>query len=139
MKRLVLAWLATALAAAGAAVAVLGLLGGSLTGGSGHVMNQAEVRAALAVAPTPSQPAAPRPSATAARSKVITTPGGTVLASCEGGQVSLRNWSPAQGYSVDDQEAGPADTLKVEFDRDEGEDAEAEVTCRAGTPVTLPR
>lgn len=142
VKRLVLAWAVTALAATGAAVAVLGLLGGSLTGGGGHVMSQAEVSAALAAAPSATRPAA-RPSAQSAtpssESKLIRTAGGTVIATCQAGQITLRNWSPAQGFSVDDPESGPAGTVKVEFDRDEGEDVEVELGCQGNQPVTLPR
>ncbi|WP_157247937.1 hypothetical protein [Nonomuraea typhae] len=136
MKRLLLAWAVTALAAAGAAVAVLELLGGVLTGPRGTVMTQAEARAALATLPTPTAvPGTPNP-AGAAPGKVIRTAGGTVLASCSAGLVSLRNWSPFQGYSVDDPEAGPAASLKVEFDREEGADVEVVVRCQDGRPVT---
>ncbi|GAA0929006.1 hypothetical protein GCM10009560_32540 [Nonomuraea longicatena] len=150
VKRLVIAWLVVALAATGAAVAVLGLLGGSITGGNGHVMTQAEARAQLATVPAGGGPARAqtvtptvRPGGTGAPAvqSVIRTAGGTVIASCSGGQVSLRNWSPYQGFSADDQAPGPADRLTVEFDRDDGadngEDVEVVVGCSAGQPVTL--
>ncbi|MFD9945047.1 hypothetical protein ACFWYW_11740 [Nonomuraea sp. NPDC059023] len=145
MKRLMLAWAVTALAAAGVAVAVLGLLGGVLTGQSGNVMTQAEARSALATLPSanptgsPTDPgASPSTAPTgggAPVGKVIKTRGGTVIATCSAGQVSLRNWSPSQGYSVDDPEPGPASSLKVEFDREEGEDVEVVVRCQNGRPV----
>ncbi len=142
VKRFVLAWVATALAATGAAVAVLGLLGGGLTGPSGRVLSQDEVRAELATASA----AAPRTPSTPAASpyagKVIRTAGGTVIASCAAGQVTLRSWSPAQGYSVDDDILpGPSPEAMVEFDADaeEGEDVEVRIGCSGGEPVTLPR
>ncbi|MDA0638845.1 hypothetical protein OUY22_36000, partial [Nonomuraea sp. MCN248] len=135
MKRLLLAWAVTAIAATGAAVAVLGLLGGGLTGTSGRVMTQEEARATLArvttatqrppLSPSTSPPASPSasppsspsasPSVSASpgvtqappESEVIRSAGGTVIASCAGGQVTLRSWSPAQGYSVDGVDPRP--------------------------------
>ncbi|MFI6294325.1 hypothetical protein ACIBEJ_22230 [Nonomuraea sp. NPDC050790] len=134
MKRLMLAWAVTALAAAGAAVAVLGLLGGVLTGQSGNVMTQAEARSALATLPPGTATSGASPASTGG--KVIRTAGGTVIATCSpAGQVSLRNWSPFQGYSVDDPSPGPASSLKIEFDREEGEDVEVVVRCQNGRPV----
>ncbi|MEU8248500.1 hypothetical protein [Nonomuraea sp. NPDC048916] len=169
MKRLVLAWVVTAIAATGAAVAVLGLLGSALTGSSGRVLSQGEIRAALSsVTPRPATPsAAPSttpsvtssvtssvtpsdtssasPSVTspetssppAPREELIRTAGGTVIASCEGDEVTLRSWSPAQGYSVDGVEPGPRHEAKVEFEPDEGEEVEVRIGCSAGRPVTL--
>ncbi|MEU4572900.1 hypothetical protein ACBI99_26000 [Nonomuraea sp. ATR24] len=142
MKRLVLAWAATAVAATGAAVAVLGLVGGALTGSSGEVMTQDEARAALATA-SARQPApattTPGPSAqpTSQGGEFVRSPGGTVIASCDGDRATLRSWSPAQGYSVDGVEPGPALEVQVEFEADEGEDVELTIGCRGGRPVTL--
>ncbi|NUW40385.1 hypothetical protein [Nonomuraea rhodomycinica] len=160
MKRYVVAWAATAAAATGAAVAVLGLLGGSLTAGSGRVLDRDDVRAALASAtarphptgtgipaPSPdtpaSSPATPEPSpgtsAPAAGGRLLQTAGGTVIASCEGDRVRLRSWSPAQGFSVDGVEPGPALRAKVEFEPEEGEEVEVTIVCSGGRPVSLPR
>ncbi|MFC4115729.1 hypothetical protein [Nonomuraea zeae] len=135
MKRLMLAWVVTAVAATGAAVAVLGLLGNGLTGTSSHVLSEGEVRAALATATTraAATPGA-RPSP-AAQGKLIRSAGGTVIASCDGDQVTLRSWSPAQGYSVDGVEPGPALETKVEFEPDEGEEIELTIVCSGGRPV----
>ncbi|MEU6780932.1 hypothetical protein ABZ912_17155 [Nonomuraea angiospora] len=143
MKRLVLAWAATAVAATGAAVAVLTLLGTGLTGDSGHVLSPAEVRAALNTATqratgTPAGDATPTagtPPQTA-QGKLIRTAGGTVIASCEGDLVTLRSWSPAQNYSVDQVEPGPARKAKVEFEPEEGAEVELKIECSAGQPVT---
>ncbi|MFI6734507.1 hypothetical protein ACIBI9_16385 [Nonomuraea sp. NPDC050451] len=139
MKRLVLAWAATAVAATSAAVAVLTLLGTGLTGDSGHVLSPAEVRAALNTATqratgTPSAATGTPPQTT--QGKLIRTAGGTVIASCEGDLVTLRSWSPAQNYSVDQVEPGPARTAKVEFEPEEGTEVELEIECSAGRPVT---
>lgn len=161
MKRLVVAWAATALAATGAAVAVIGLLGNGITGTDGHVLSAGEVRSALATAATrtpsatgtptgvptgtptgsPTSTGAP-PSATPSRTprdKLIRSAGGTVIASCDGGLVTLRSWSPAQDYSVDSVDAGPAREAKVEFEPDEGEDVELTIVCSGGSPVVRSR
>ncbi|MGI5269994.1 hypothetical protein ACQEUU_12650 [Nonomuraea sp. CA-218870] len=164
MKRLLLAWAVTAIAATGAAVAVLGLLGGGLTGTSGRVMTQEEARATLARVttatqrpplspstspstspsekPSASPPVSPSVSASPGvtqtpENEVIRSAGGTVIASCAGGQVTLRSWSPAQGYSVDGVDPGPDTEAGVEFEADaEGaEDVEIKVRCEAGRPV----
>ncbi|MFI6790364.1 hypothetical protein ACIBG4_23865 [Nonomuraea sp. NPDC050383] len=151
MKRYVVAWAATAAAATGAAVAVLGLLGGSLTAGSGRVLDRDDVRAALASAAarprptgTPATPTgAPAPSpgtaAPAGGGRLLQTAGGTVIASCEGDRVRLRSWSPAQGFSVDGVEPGPALRAKVEFEPEEGEEVEVVIVCSGGRPVGLPK
>ncbi|MEV4221036.1 hypothetical protein [Nonomuraea sp. NPDC049725] len=142
MKRLVLAWAATAVAATGAAVAVLGLVGGALTGSSGEVMTQDEARAALATAsarqPAPATTTSgPSAQPTSQGGEFVRSPGGTVIASCDGDRATLRSWSPAQGYSVDGVEPGPALEVQVEFEADEGEDVELTIGCRGGRPVTL--
>ncbi|GAA4989219.1 hypothetical protein HD597_007821 [Nonomuraea thailandensis] len=137
MKKLVVAWVVTALAATGAAVAVLGLLGNGLTGTDSHVLDRDDVRAALATATTraaATASAAPSPSS---QGKLIRSAGGTVIASCDaGGLVTLRSWSPAQDYSVDEVESGPAREAKVEFEPDEGEELELKITCVGGAPVS---
>jgi hypothetical protein len=137
MKRLVLAWAVTAVAATGAAVAVLGLLGTGLTGSSSHVLSPAEVRAALVTA-TPRAVTAPSGTPSQApHGRLIRTAGGTVIASCDGDQITLRSWSPAQDYSVDGVEPGPAPRAKVEFEPDEGEEVELTIVCSGGQPVSL--
>lgn len=97
--------------------------------------------------PVPSTPASPAsdpsaspgPSTSAApvtgRSGVIDTEGGSVIARCEDGLVTLRAWSPAQGFHVEKVERGPADRARVEFESDETK-AKVEVRCSAdGSPV----
>ncbi|TMS00097.1 septum formation initiator [Nonomuraea basaltis] len=135
MKKFVLAWAATAVAATGASVAVLGLLGTGLTGTSAHVLSQEEVRAALTtVTPRTAATQAGTPTWTQ-QGKLIRSAGGTVIAACVGDQVTLRSWSPAQGYSVDGVEPGPGRTATVEFEPGEGEDVELTITCEGGQPV----
>jgi hypothetical protein len=151
MKRFVVAWVATAIAATGAAVAALGLVSGALTGTSGQVMSQDEARAALATrthsaspSATPAVPRTPATPQTATATpgppegELIRTPGGTVIASCSGGLVTLRSWSPAQGYSVDGVEPGPGREAELEFEAGEGEDVELKLGCSGDHPIRLP-
>ncbi|GGT13507.1 hypothetical protein ACFFV7_24700 [Nonomuraea spiralis] len=135
MKRLVLAWAATAVAATGAAVAVLGLLGTGVTGTSSRVLSGPEVRAALATATARAATPPPR-TAARAQDRLVRSPGGTVIASCSGGGlVTLRSWSPAQGYSVDGVEAGPAREAKVEFEPEDGREVELKIICTPEGPA----
>ena len=94
----------------------------------------------MSPAPDPSS-ASPSPSSSASaapvtgRSGVIDTAGGSVIARCEDGLVTLRAWSPAQGFHVEKVERGPADRARVEFESDETK-AKVEVRCSAdGSPV----
>ncbi|WP_371779943.1 hypothetical protein [Streptosporangium subroseum] len=156
-------WLITGFLATGAGVAVIGLLGEPLTGSALRPLSSAEINEALAgttpqavagptadPAPTPAPPASstsvspaptPTPSSSASaapvtgRSGVIDTAGGSVIARCEDGLVTLRAWSPAQGFHVEKVERGPADRARVEFESDETK-AKVEVRCSAdGSPV----
>ncbi|MGW0586727.1 hypothetical protein [Streptosporangium sp. NPDC002607] len=75
------------------------------------------------------------PVAEPGESRVITTAGGRVIARCKDGLVTLRSWSPAQGFQTDDVERGPADRARVEFESEETE-VKVEVNCAAdGSPV----
>jgi len=156
-------WLVTGLLATGAGVAVIDRLSEPLTTAELRPLSAAEVDKALALAsslpgasptasPTVSSTASttapdagrtprPEPAVTATpvadpgRSRVIITVGGRVIARCEGGLVTLRSWSPAQGFQVDDVERGPDDRARVEFESEETE-VKIEVHCAAdGSPV----
>jgi len=151
-------WLITGLLAIGAGVAVIDRLSEPLTDTGLRPLSAAEVDEALALASSlPSAPpSAPSPSgsapsesvpsesagepdvtptATPGESRLIITRGGRVIARCEGGLVTLRSWSPAQGFQTDDVERGPADRARVEFESEEDE-VKVEVGCAAdGSPV----
>ncbi|GIH77608.1 hypothetical protein Plo01_40370 [Planobispora longispora] len=157
-------WLVTGALATGAGVAVITFLGEPLTASAHRPLSSAEVTAALArTTPSASRPAAvPSPAATppetplpsgdpartgastpapppggpsTGRSRVIGTEGGSTIARCDDGLVTLRAWSPAQGFRVDDVDRGPAARVRVEFESDET-DVKIEVWCSAdGSPV----
>jgi len=86
-------------------------------------------------APTVTVTTTATPAAEPGKSRLITTAGGKVIARCENGLVTLRSWSPAQGFQADDVERGPAERARVEFETEEDE-VKVEVHCAAdGSPV----
>ncbi|MET8046645.1 hypothetical protein ABZU75_03520 [Streptosporangium sp. NPDC005286] len=125
-------------------------LASSLPGGLPTAVPTSAPTSAPTAVPTPgvtSDPAesAPQPTVTVTttaapvvepgESRVITTAGGRVIARCKDGLVTLRSWSPAQGFQTDDVERGPADRARVEFESEETE-VKVEVNCAAdGSPV----
>jgi hypothetical protein len=72
------------------------------------------------------------------RTEVLATAGGTIVAECAGDRVTLRSWSPAQGYEVDDVDRGPAARARVKFKGDRGE-VRVEVKCVGGAPKAATR
>ncbi|WP_440070142.1 hypothetical protein [Streptosporangium sp. OZ121] len=86
-------------------------------------------------APTVTVTTTATPAAEPGKSRLITTVGGKVIARCENGLVTLRSWSPAQGFQADDVERGPAGRARVEFESEEDE-VKVELHCAAdGSPV----
>lgn len=65
--------------------------------------------------------------------RVLSSPGGTVVARCRGAQVYLASWSPAQGYRADDVRRGPAVEARVKFESAAGEFV-VDVRCVSGVP-----
>ncbi|MGC5011513.1 hypothetical protein ACLQ2R_12175 [Streptosporangium sp. DT93] len=90
----------------------------------------------VTVTQAPSASAGPTgPAASAGKSGVIDTAGGRVIARCQNALVTLRSWSPAQGFQADDVERGPASRAYVEFESEERE-VKVEVYCAAdGSPA----
>jgi hypothetical protein len=145
------AWLVGAAATATAATAAVNALGAGLLGPSSRPLSQAEVQRELSAAggsgtppasssatPSPSGsrttgPAAPPP---AGDTVVLPTAGGTIFATCSGGQVTLVRWSPAQGYRTDGVVPGPADSAWVKFKAGRSE-LMVTVTCAGGQPKAV--
>jgi hypothetical protein len=65
--------------------------------------------------------------------RLLSTTGGTILARCSGGQVTLVSWSPAQGYRADDVAPGPAASARVKFKAGRDE-LRVTVTCAGDQP-----
>ncbi|MEV0155727.1 septum formation initiator [Micromonospora sp. NPDC050686] len=146
-------WLVAAVAATGAGLAAVRVIGDGIGAGqSGHVVSADQVARELATAtgspapaatPAPSRTAAPGgtpgarppsavPTAAAART-VRSTPGGTVIAACTGSIVRLTT-SPAQGFRVEREDGEPDDHARVVFAGGGGR-IEVDVRCRAGQPT----
>lgn len=68
------------------------------------------------------------PTEDAEYSEVVERPSGLVQATCYGDQVALDWWTPANGWVVDDAEAGPGGEASVEFERGDLEE-ELDFTC----------
>ncbi|MFG2041782.1 hypothetical protein [Dactylosporangium sp. NPDC048998] len=95
-------------------------------------------------APPSDAPEPPAPTKTAAApvvpgsspsgvQRLLTSPGGTVVARCTGSSVYLVSWSPAQGYQVTHVERGPGRTAEVAFRG--ARRVEIEVRCVGGRPT----
>jgi len=61
------------------------------------------------------RPPAPPPSPGTAGGTVLTSQGGTVVASCAGARAYLVSWSPQQGFGSADVVRGPATNAQVTF------------------------
>jgi hypothetical protein len=130
-RRAVLAvagWLAAAAAAVATGVLALAIIGEGLSGPSvAEPLSEADVASALAKTPPPTRPTAPSspsPSNPAARAtapapRLLTTPGGSVVARCAGGLATIVSWTPAQGYAVTKADSEPDDSPQVRFERGE--------------------
>ena len=146
-------WLAGAALAAVGVTAALSLLGaGILGGGGGQVLTQADVQQELAQQ-VPASPTLPSPALTTSRpghalspsssrppaQSVFHAAGGTILASCSAGQVTLTHLIPAQGYQTDSDSRGPASSAWVKF-QNGGTEQTVTVTCAGDHPrlVTAP-
>ncbi len=140
-----LGWLCATLIATAVGIGAVSLLSEGLTSDAMTPLSSDAVAKALASAgpgaPTPtSGPSPGAPTATTGPSRSLSSPGGTVIARCEGDLAYLMSWSPAQGWSVDEQQRGPASSTMIQFegDTDRNDDLEVTltVTCRSGSPVS---
>lgn len=65
---------------------------------------------------------------------MLGSPGGTVLAQCTDGRVSVLSASPAPGFTVDDEiEVEDGGATRVEFEAEESE-VRVEISCVDGVP-----
>lgn len=155
-------WLLAAAAATAVGLLALSLLGSGITAERSQPLSQRQAAAALAHAgdsssatgrpspsstaptttsrtPTPS-PSTPspttRPSTTSRDqvTRVLSSPGGNVIARCTGSTVYLLSWTPRQGFETDDHFQGPTDTAYLKFDSDDL-DVHVTVTCHNGIPT----
>jgi hypothetical protein len=64
----------------------------------------------------------------------LSSPDGSVVASCEPAGAYLQFWSPDQGFQADDVARGPAAVAKVTFEGSAG-GVIMRVSCTSGTPA----
>jgi hypothetical protein len=146
------AWVAGAALIATGAAAAVDAVGSGLLGEGSPTLSQDEVQRRLASAtppagaePTTATPpaATATPTATptatanaAATARVLASAGGTIVASCAAGQVTLLSWSPAQGYRADEVNRGPASSASVKFKAGRTE-LTVIVTCAGDRPEAV--
>lgn len=134
----VVGWFAAAALATVVGVAAVSMIGTDIVGETARPLTHDQVTRALATAepvasPSPASASAsvsPRPGG----SKVLGTPGGTVVARCANGLVTLVSWSPGQGYRSDDVHPGPDHEASLKFESDNRE-VRVRVDCRDGVPT----
>lgn len=86
----------------------------------------------LKIKPKPKPTPTPSPQPTPV---VISSAGGTVVASCNGSQPVLKSWSPAQGYQTTDDASGQV-LAEVTFS-DWQTTVAVQVSCNAGVPSAV--
>lgn len=153
----VAAWLVGASAATGGSLLAVNVLGRGLTPVGEEQLGTETVNRALAKEATeriaamprrsvarptsltaPSSPTArhpaPPPSRDTTGGTLLTSQGGTVLASCAGARAYVMSWSPQQGFGSSDVVRGPATNAQVTFT-----DGQLRVTmivsCHTGVPT----
>jgi hypothetical protein len=137
------AWLLAAGVTAAVGTAALDVVGAGILGPQNQPLSQQDVARALAATST-SGPAgsatgsasattAPATTSTLQGPRGLNTPGGSIVAQCAGGQVTLLSWSPAQGFRTDDVARGPAATASIKFKNGNAENR-VTVTCLDGEP-----
>jgi hypothetical protein len=151
------AWLLGASTATAGSLLAVSALGQGMNPAAGEQVSVETVNRALAkeaaertatmprrsVSPPPS-PAAPHPSAAhrpapppsprTAEGTVLTSQGGTLVASCTGGRAYVVSWSPQQGFGSSDVVRGPATNAQVTFISGQLT-VTMVVSCSAGVPT----
>jgi hypothetical protein len=151
------AWLVGASAATGGSLLAVSALGQGMTPAGDEQVSVETVNRALAkeaaertaamprrsISPPPSHaappsPAArrptPPPSAGTTGGTVLTSQGGTLVASCAGGRAYVVSWSPQQGFGSSDVVRGPATNAQVTFISGQLT-VTMVVSCAAGVPT----
>jgi hypothetical protein len=143
-----MAWLVVAFLTTLVGLAAVNSLGDGILGSAERPLTRQSVAAQLSASapeptdsPSSSPSAAPTESPTPppeqqAVSHTFSSGGGTVTASCQGDLVTLKYWSPAQGYEADHVVQGPAATASVRFRQGgRGHGIRLGFACRDGQPV----
>ncbi|WP_327005154.1 hypothetical protein OHA72_60840 [Dactylosporangium sp. NBC_01737] len=138
------AWLLTVAAATAVATGAVGSMRQGIFGTADAPYTEANVDALLAASsagpatasPTPAPASSPAslPAGTGVV-RALTTSGGTIVAVCEAGLVTLRSWTPNSGFKAEPEQRGPAAVASLRFKaRSGGGDVRARVTCSGTEP-----
>jgi hypothetical protein len=131
-----LAWAVVVVVSTLVGLTAVGAIGSGIVGARQEPLSAAEVDAALASgANAPAPLATPAPSNAPSQptgTGVIASQGGTVIARCTAGAVTVVSATPAQGYQLHNQSG--EDPGRVRFESDRGR-VEIRLSCRDGSPV----
>ncbi|MEU7872671.1 hypothetical protein [Dactylosporangium sp. NPDC049140] len=86
-----------------------------------------------AARPAPGAPATPSPSPSPDAPRILRTPGGNVVAGCDGSQVRVRYLSPAAGFHIVSADRAPGPQSRVTFKSD-GREVRVVVRCAGDGP-----
>jgi len=141
-----LAWIVGAAASIAVGMLALSLIGGGSTVRSDQPLTPDEVAREAAAAPRQPTPSAstavampplasgsPQSAAPAHSDRIVSSPGGSVVARCDPAGAYLVSWSPAPGYRVDGASRGPAAEVSVTFES-AGATVGVFVHCAGGSP-----
>jgi hypothetical protein len=85
-----------------------------------HVTGEARKALVDAARPAPGEPAPPSPSPSPGSPRILRTPGGDVMAGCDGDRVQIRYLSPAAGFHIVSADRAPGPESRVTFGSAEG-------------------
>ncbi|MFJ5993230.1 hypothetical protein [Lentzea sp. NPDC092896] len=132
------AWLLAALAAAGVGTVALDLVGEGLLGPQTQALTQEEVARALEAGERPQTTTQQSPTTTTevrGAPRGLTVLGGSIVAECANGLVTLTTWTPDPGYRSHDVNQGPAAQAFVKFKADRVKrESRVTITCLNGEP-----
>jgi len=143
-----MAWLIVAFLTTLIGLAAVNSLGDGILGSAERPLTRESVDAELSsepsLPPTDSPTESPSPALSEPStpptaqsvSHTFSSPGGTVTADCSGAVVTLRYWSPAQGYEADHVVPGPGETASIRFRQGgRGHGIRLAFSCSDGSPV----
>jgi serine/threonine-protein kinase len=135
-----MAWLIVAFLTTLVGLAAVNSLGDGILGSAERPLTHESVEAQLSSsAPAPTSAPSPSPVATPSVEAVAHTfssAGGTVTAACDGDLVTLKYWSPAQGYEADHVAPGPGPSASIRFRQGgRGHGIRLAFGCANGAPI----
>ena len=140
-----MAWLIVAFLTTLGGLAAVNSLGDGILGSAERPLTHESVDAELSAQPSVSPALSPSALAPSTLSpspleppvpRTFSSAGGTVTAACTGDVITLRYWSPAQGYEADHVVRGPATTVSLRFRQGgRGHGIRLAFACSDGSPV----